>query len=159
MLSSLPSPVHPTPLTLYFSTYFSHPRCPSGSQLTLYKNATMLSSLSSPVHPTPLTLYFSTFFPHSRCLFWEPGPPWPAHPHPVLVWLHRRYHPRPCRNFQGNYYSHPGLRYHLSSVGALWCSGSYSQLVIRGSWVQIPLSAYIPLDKAFCPQLSLSIQV
>ena len=28
------------------------------------------------------------------------------------------------------------------SVGALWCSGSCSQLVIRGSWVRIPLSAY-----------------
>ena len=27
-------------------------------------------------------------------------------------------------------------------VGALWCSGSCSRLVIRGSWVRIPLGAY-----------------
>ena len=30
----------------------------------------------------------------------------------------------------------------LSAVGALWCSGSCSRLVIRGSWVRIPLGAY-----------------
>ena len=28
------------------------------------------------------------------------------------------------------------------NVGTLWCSGSCSRLVIRGSWVRIPLGAY-----------------
>ena len=28
------------------------------------------------------------------------------------------------------------------SVGALWCSGSCSRLVINGSWVGVPLGAY-----------------
>ena len=28
------------------------------------------------------------------------------------------------------------------AVGALWCSGSCSRLLIRGSWVRIPLGAY-----------------
>ena len=36
---------------------------------------------------------------------------------------------------------------------ALWFSGLCSWLVIRGSWVRIPLGAYMPLDKAVCPQL------
>ena len=30
----------------------------------------------------------------------------------------------------------------FNEVGALWCSGSCSRLVIRGSWVRIPLGAY-----------------
>ena len=29
-----------------------------------------------------------------------------------------------------------------NKVGALWCSGSCSRLVIRGPWVRIPLGAY-----------------
>ena len=32
----------------------------------------------------------------------------------------------------------------LQMVEALWCSGSCYRLVIRGSWVRIPLGAYAP---------------
>ena len=40
-----------------------------------------------------------------------------------------------------NYCHHSGYIIDLF-VGALWCSGSCSRLVISGSWVRIPLGAY-----------------
>ena len=46
----------------------------------------------------------------------------------------------------------------LRAVGALWCSGAYSRLVIRGSVVRVH-PVHMPLDKAFYPQLSLLTQV
>ena len=43
-------------------------------------------------------------------------------------------------------------------LGALWCSGAYSRLVIGGSEVRVH-PVHMPLDKAFYSQLSLSTQV
>ena len=48
--------------------------------------------------------------------------------------------------------------YLLLHVGALWCIGSSSRLVIRGSVVRVR-PVRLPLDKAFYPRLSLSTQV
>ena len=41
------------------------------------------------------------------------------------------------------------------SVGSLWCSGSCSRLVIRGSWVRMPLDAYAPRQGILSTNVSL----
>ena len=47
----------------------------------------------------------------------------------------------------------------IDRLGALWCSGSCSLLVIRGSWVRIPLGAYAPRQGSLSTVVSLDPSV